>query len=315
MRQVTVTLRLDREVTEKENPMPKNQCQIWWIAIRPTTLWIAVSPVMIGVAIAYHDGVFKVMMALCALLAALFIQIATNFSNDYFDGIKGTDNCKRLGEMRVVQAGLVKPETMHKAMWGMFALFFVLALLMSLQAGWFIIVLAIVSIISGYMYTGGPYPLGYYGLGDIFAFLFFGPIAVAGTYFVQSQDLTYVVLIAGIAPGLFSVAILTVNNLRDIIGDCEAGKKTLAVRFGVNFARWEYLMAMILIALLPLLLVLMTGQNRYALITILTSFMAIPLIKIVFSDDLDGASLNQTLVSTAKLLLFYSILFSIGWLI
>jgi 1,4-dihydroxy-2-naphthoate octaprenyltransferase len=164
------------------------------------------------------------------------------------------------------------------------------------------------------LYTGGPYPLGYHGWGDLFAFIFFGPVATAGTYYVQALSVSPESIIAGCAPGLFSVAILTVNNLRDIESDAHAGRKTLAVRFGRPFAQNEYLLAVVLAtAAIPMYLTLTTAGKPQLLISALSVIAAIPIVKSVRRDR--GAVLNETLAATGKLELMYAILFSVGWLL
>jgi 1,4-dihydroxy-2-naphthoate octaprenyltransferase len=174
--------------------------------------------------------------------------------------------------------------------------------------------IGVFSILCGLFYTAGPYPLGYVGLGDLFVLVFFGPVAVAGTYYVQALDMNGTVIVSGLAPGLLSVAILTVNNLRDVEGDAKVGKKTLAVRFGRTFARLEYLLSVLIASVVPAILFLSSGHRPFALATLVLPFFSIPSIRTVFGSP-DGAALNRVLASTGKLLLLYSIVFSVGWLI
>lgn len=284
------------------------------MAMRPKTLWAAVAPVLIGTAMAFSDGKAHWGAAFFAMFGALMIQIGTNFANDYYDYLKGADNRKRLGPTRVTQAGLVSPETMKKAFIIAFALAFLSGLYLIWRGGWPIFAIGMLSILFGILYTGGPYPLGYNGLGDIFVLIFFGPVAVGGTFYVQALDINLVVLLAGLAPGLISTALLSVNNLRDIHTDRESGKKTLAVRFGITFARLEYLLSILLACLLPLGLCLLTGGHYFAIITIGVFLFAIPAIKMVFQES-GSPVLNRALADTGKFLLLYSLLFSIGWLI
>lgn len=176
------------------------------------------------------------------------------------------------------------------------------------------IVLGVVSIAAGIIYTAGPYPLAYLGLGDLFVVVFFGPVAVAGTHYVQTVEWSWLSALAGVGPGLLSVAILTVNNLRDVDGDREAGKRTLAVRFGTTFARIEYVACILIAAMLPLVLVKLAGPSRSnALVACLLVFAAWPVIRLVFTRS--GRELNPGLGMTALLLLLYCISFSLGWLI
>jgi 1,4-dihydroxy-2-naphthoate octaprenyltransferase len=293
----------------------ENQLKIWLLASRPKTLWAGIAPVLIGAAMAWADGLFDGLSALCALLGAVFIQIGTNYANDYHDFVKGTDTAERIGPTRATQAGLVTPAQMRNAAAIAFGLAFLVGLYLVYRGGIPILVIGLLSILCGYLYTGGPYPLGYLGLGDIFVLIFFGPVAVAGTYYVQAQHFDPLPLIAGIAPGLYSVAILTVNNLRDIDGDRRSGKRTLAVRFGRTFARWEYLLSLALATLaIPLYLCVVTGGHWPALIACVTLALAVPSIRTVFTQT-DGPRLNNILASTGRLLLLFSILFSFGWLL
>lgn len=285
---------------------------IWFSAARPKTLWAGISPVIIGTAMAVDAGKFHLVSAIICLLVALSIQIGTNFANDYFDFVKGCDTGKRKGPTRATQAGLVTPLAMKTAFIGTMALNALLGLSLFHRAGWPIIVIAVLSIASGILYTGGPFPLGYNGLGDIFALIFFGPVALGGTYYVQALEVNSSVLVAGLAPGLFSVAMLTVNNLRDVDEDREAGKRTLAVIFGITFARFEYLTAIVFACIIPSILFIINRHNPYALISSVVALFAIPIIITVFTRT-DGPALNRVLASTGKLLLVYSIVFSAGW--
>lgn len=294
--------------------MADTRLKIWWMAARPKTLPAAAAPVVIGTAMAYADGGFHAPSALCALTGAVLIQIGTNFANDYFDHTKGTDTVDRLGPTRVTQAGLVAPSTMRLATALAFLLACVPGLYIVLRGGWPFVVIGLVSILCGILYTGGPLPLGYLGLGDLFVLVFFGPVAVGGTYYVQALDLNAAVLVAGLAPGLFSVAILTVNNLRDIEQDARAGKKTLPVRFGRTFARWEYVCSIAIAAgVIPAALSL-AGGRWFAPISSLTLLVAAPTIRVLWTRT-DGLALNNALAATGKLLLVFSVLFSVGWML
>lgn len=289
--------------------------KIWLLASRPKTLAAGLTPVLIGTAMAAAAGHFHLAAALCAALGALLIQIGTNFANDYFDFVKGTDTEARIGPTRATQAGLVRPRTMLLATILVFVLAFLPGAYLVLRGGWPILAIGIVSVACGVLYTGGPYPLGYLGLGDLFVLVFFGPVAVGGSYYVQALELPGPVVVAGLMPGLFSTAILTVNNLRDADTDVRTGKKTLAVRFGKTFARWEYLACMVLAgAAIPAWLCVQAGGHWAALAGGLALVPAIPLIRNVFTSA-DGEVLNQTLAGTGKVLLLFSVLFSLGWLL
>jgi 1,4-dihydroxy-2-naphthoate octaprenyltransferase len=295
----------------------------WILAIRPQTLPAAIAPVMIGTAMALGDGLFHGPSALMALAAALFIQIGTNLANDYFDFKKGADTSDRKGPTRVVQAGLIRPEMVF----GASVFFFILAALSSVylihRAGLPILIIAVASIISGICYTAGPLPLGYLGLGDLFVLIFFGPVAVGGTYFTQGLELNWAVMAAGLGPGFLSTAILAVNNLRDMDTDRRAGKLTLAVRYGRSFAMSEYLFCMIAATLTPFAVFLITNDHKAIAAASLIGFCAIPSVKAAFTHFppkadqplAEDAGLNRVLGQTGRLLLIYIVVFSIGWLL
>ncbi len=228
----------------------------WVLASRPKTLWAAVAPVGIGTGMAYAEGQLHWLAASICLLCAVLIQIATNFWNDYADFKKGADTHERIGPRRATQSGLISPAGMRNAAFFVFFLAAAASVYLVHRAGWPFVWIGAAAIISGILYTDGPRPLGYLGLGEIFVLIFFGPVAVGGTYYAQTLHMTRGALIAGIAPGLLSTAVLVVNNLRDIETDAKAGKRTLAVRFGVNFARAEYLVCLLGAAAVPAVLYL-----------------------------------------------------------
>jgi len=294
--------------------MSPSRLKVWILASRPKTLWAAIAPVIIGTAMATADDASHWPSAFAALFGAVMIQIGTNFANDYFDYKKGTDTSDRIGPTRVTQAGLVKPETMRRAIVIAFGLALLIGVYLVWRGGWPIVVVGLLSILFGTLYTAGPLPLGYYGLGDIFVFVFFGMVAVCGTYFVQALAIYPETIIAGAAPGFWSVAILTVNNLRDIDNDRKGGKRTLAARFGRTFARAEYVTCVLAACTIPAVLVAVTGEHPAVLCASATLLAAIPTLKAVLRRT-DGPSLNTALAETGKLLLLYSVLFSIGWLV
>ncbi|MDZ4723222.1 MAG: 1,4-dihydroxy-2-naphthoate polyprenyltransferase [candidate division Zixibacteria bacterium] len=294
--------------------MPLSALNIWILAIRPKTLWAAVSPVILGCAFAKADNGFHLLPALAALFGGLMIQIGTNLANDYFDFIKGSDTNERVGPKRVTQAGLVSSHAIIRATIAAFTLAFIAGIYLVSRGGWPIVTIGLFSILFGVLYTGGPFPLGYNGLGEIFAFIFFGPIAVAGTYYIQALDLNTSVVIAGFAPGLFSVAILTVNNLRDIEGDRYAGKKTLAVRFGAEWTRMQYLLSVMLALQVPLLVVVLNSGQIWAILSLITLPFAFFISRKIFSTR-DPEVLNAMLGATGQLMLAHTLLFSLGWLL
>lgn len=294
--------------------MSNSSIHVWILAARPKTLWASIAPVIMGTAMAVADGRFHLPSALAAFFGAILIQIGTNFANDYFDFIKGADTQERLGPTRATQAGLVRPEAMKKAFIVAFGLAFLLGIYLVWRGGWPIVIIGLASIFLGVLYTATPFALGYTGLADIFVLIFFGPVAVAGTYYVQALTVTREAIIAGLAPGLISVALLTVNNLRDIEQDRKAGKKTMAVRFGKTFAQMEYVLTL-LAALFIATYLYRTEEKSIALLLVWgLLLLAYPAIKTVFRFD-DARMLNGVLASTGQLLLFYSLIFAIGWLI
>jgi 1,4-dihydroxy-2-naphthoate octaprenyltransferase len=291
-----------------------SQIKIWIEASRPKTLWASIAPVIIGTAMAYSDGEWDLLIALLTMLSAMMIQIGTNFANDYYDYFKGADTKERIGPTRATGSGLVKPETMKIAFYLAFGLSVILGLYLISRGGWPILIVGSLSILFGILYTGGPFPLGYKGLGEIFVLIFFGPVAVAGTYYLQTLDINLAVILAGLSPGLISTALLTVNNLRDIHTDKKAGKRTLAVRFGPIFARIEYLISILIACLMPLILLIVDPAHPYSLAAILVIILAGHPIKAVLFDEI-SPELNGALASTGKILLFYSLVFSLGWIV
>lgn len=290
------------------------EIKIWIDAARPKTLWASVAPVLIGTAMAYSDGKWNPLIALLTMFSAVLIQIGTNYANDYFDFFKGADTQDRIGPRRATGSGLIKPETMKIAFSLTFALSVVFGLYLIGWGGWPILIIGTFSILFGILYTGGPFPLGYKGLGEIFVLIFFGPVAVGGTYYLQTLEINLTVILAGLSPGLISTALLTVNNLRDIHTDRKAGKRTLAVRFGPIFARVEYFLSVLIACTMPLVLLIVDPAHPYSLAAILVIILAGPPIKAVLFDEI-SPELNTALASTGKILLFYSLVFSLGWIV
>lgn len=285
----------------------------WLLAARPRTLPAAASPVIMGTAMAYNDGGFHFASAAAALSGALLIQIGTNFANDYFDHIKGVDTVHRTGPTRATQAGLVSPRQMIIAASAAFAFALLIGIYLVIRGGWPIVAIGLSAIACGYLYTGGPAPIGYIGLGDLFVLVFFGPVAVGGTYYVQTGGSSQLAMIAGLSAGLLSTAILTVNNLRDVDTDRMAGKKSLAVRFGKQFAKWEYLFCSAVALLVPALIAVKINDHWFVLLTLVTApFLAKPTFA-VFRHT--GAALNTTLGDTGKALFLFSLLFAFGWIL
>lgn len=282
----------------------------WFLAIRPNTLFASISPVIIGGAMAYKDHLFHLPSFLLALFGALFIQIGTNLSNDYYDFFHGIDSEKRLGPVRVTQKGIIKPESVKRGFLLSFFLAALAGIYLLIRGGLPILIIGIISIILGILYTAGPFPISYYGIAEPFVIIFFGPIAVAGTYYVQALSIKKEVIIAGFAPGFISNAILTVNNLRDINTDKEAGKKSLVVRFGKRFGRMEYVFSLFVAFVIPFFL--LSKTHFYHLLSCLSFVFIIPYLKIIWQDP--NPIYNKLLKKTSSFLFIYSLLFSAGWI-
>ena len=294
--------------------MQNSKLTIWLMAMRPKTLMASVAPVMLGTLIAYGDGVHHLPTAFLCLLGALSIQILTNLTNDYFDFKKGTDTAERIGPTRVMAAGLVSSTQMIIAITINLLITILICWQLVNRGGPPILLIGILSVISAFLYTAGPKPLAYVGLGEVFVLIFFGPVAVAGTYYLQSLELNTAVVLAGLGPGLLSAAILTINNLRDIDGDRKANKNTLAVRFGRSFALNEYLVCIFTAAVVPVIVYAVMADHLPILTATAIPILAIPTIKTVLTK-LDGPSLNEALAQTGKLLFVYSLLLGIGWVL
>ena len=282
----------------------------WILAARPKTLPAAVSPVILGTALSYHDGIFHSFILLMTLLAAVLIQIGANFANDVYDYQKGTDRDDRLGPKRATQFGLITPEKMKNAMWLIFSLAICVGFYLAWIGGWPIVFIGLSSIVAGIAYTGGPYPLGYHGWGDMFVFIFFGLIAVPGTYYLQAGTVTPLSFWMGTALGMLSTAILVVNNIRDMETDIVTGKKTLAVRWGKSFSHIEFSILVIIPFIIPLCMWWNTRYNMSLLITLFALPIAVHLIIQLISKT--GRELNKVLAGTARFLFIFTILFSLG---
>jgi len=283
--------------------------KVWMMAARPRTLPASAAPVLVGTAAAIGDGRFRLLPALAALLGSALIQIGTNLANDVFDGLRGTDGPGRLGPVRVTAAGLLAPRQVMAGMMLIFALAVAVGVYLVWVGGWPIVWIGTLGILSGILYTGGPWPLGYHGLGDLFVFIFFGPVAVGGTCYVQAGTVNPRVLAAGAAVGALATAILVVNNLRDRVTDARVGKRTLAVRLGEGLTRRYYLMLLAVAYCIAILL----SRSWIGLLPLLSMPIAAGLIRVVNTKE-DGPSLNEALAGTAKLLALFSLLWIPGWL-
>lgn len=295
------------------NPVRPSTLKVWWLACRPKTLLIGLAPVAIGLGLAKGDGAFHAPTAILTLVTGLLVQILSNLVNDLADFQKGTDDENRLGPPRVTAMGWVSPEGMRVAIAVTGSLVVIGTIFLAVQGGWPILILGAASMLFAWAYTAGPFPLGYHGLGDLFAFVFFGPVAVSATYYLQTDRLTSHAIWAGIAPGAFSTALLTVNNLRDIHGDRLNGKRTLAVRFGETFAKVEYQACLALSIAGPVAVAFLTGK-WWCLCAPGALAVALPAIRLVRGPHA-GAGLNAALGRTALTALFFSGAFALACLI
>ena len=278
----------------------------WLLAARPKTLSAAIVPVLIGSALAAHEpAAITWWVFWCALIGALLIQIATNFINDAIDYRKGTDTAERLGPTRVTQAGLLTPERVMTAAWLCLAGAALCGIPLLLRGGWPMLVIGVTSIVMAYAYTGGPFPLAYKGLGEVFVILFFGLIAVGGTFYAHSLQYTGPAFLAGVAAGCLAAVLIVVNNLRDVDGDRRSDKRTTAVRFGETFARIE----IAVFALVPFVAVALIGR-----VPLLVTLIALPLAVavIVRAWRNHGAALNGVLAMAGGLQWLFGILFVAG---
>jgi 1,4-dihydroxy-2-naphthoate octaprenyltransferase len=312
--------------------------RIWFMAARPRTLPAAIAPVLVGSAAAWwtandacslsQSGVpgepgyafvfctpdFRWGAFVAALIGSIFIQIGTNLANDYSDAQRGADTEDRLGPVRVTSAGLVAPRRVLYATWLAFGVAVIAGIYLATVAGWVIIGVGAASIAAGVLYTGGPRPYGYAGLGELFVFLFFGLVAVNGSYYVQLEELDWLPFLLSISVGFLSTAILVVNNVRDIDTDRRAGKRTLAVRLGRERARRLYAALVAgAFALLPFSLLIDDGP-AWALLALLAAPLALRPLRAV-AERTDGPSLNAALAGTGAVLAAFSVLLSTGLLI
>jgi 1,4-dihydroxy-2-naphthoate octaprenyltransferase len=297
--------------------------QAWLMAARPQTLPAAASPVVVGIGLALGTGAFAPLPALAALVGALLIQIGTNFANDYYDAKSGVDSDDREGFTRVTQSGLITPTEVRRAMVGTFALSILVGVYLVFVGGLPIVIVGLASVAAGILYTGGPYPFGSYGLGDLFVFVFFGLIAVTGTYYVQaaaaasafplwipSGTMPLSAIVASLPAAALSTNILVVNNLRDRETDRAAGKHSLAVIIGYRWSRVEFLLMLGMAYIIPVVF-WDTGFGLFVLAPLLTLPYAARITATVLTRT-DGQALNPALEQVGKLLAAHSVLFALG---
>jgi 1,4-dihydroxy-2-naphthoate octaprenyltransferase len=284
--------------------------QSWFLAGRPKTLPAAIVPVLVGTALAVSVGKFYLPYSIVALLCALLIQIGTNFTNDLYDYLKGADSKQRKGPVRVLASGLISVREMKIGSVVVFGLSFILGLYLVYSCGILVLWIGIISIIAGIVYTAGPFPLAYNGLGDLFVFAFFGVVGTMGTFYLHTLEFSILSFLVSLPVGALTTNILIVNNYRDIEEDKAAGKNTLAVYLGRNFSRWEFIILLILSYAVSFILFLNFDYSYWIFLPYITIPFTTLLIRMLFK--LKGESLNKTLELTAKFAGVYGLLLSAG---
>ncbi len=295
-----------------------NKFKIWIIAIRPKTLWIGISPVLLAMGFSYQSTTLNRweywIIALLCLIGVVCLQIKANLVNDYLDFVRGADGENRLGPKRVTQSGLVSLHEIKVAILILAIIIIVIGAVLTWVGGFVIAVITVISLLCAYWYTGGAYPLGYNGLGDIFAFIFFGPVAVLGVVYLLhlegfSEVLNGVLYCLAIMPGLFSTCIISVNNLRDRNTDKKIRKRTLAVLLGSRFVRWEYTLLTLSVYLLVLINIYCFNETFTSLGGFLLFPFSLRLIRDIFSKD--GVELNTVLSKTAESMILFCFLYGL----
>jgi 1,4-dihydroxy-2-naphthoate octaprenyltransferase len=285
----------------------------WLLASRPKTLLAAVVPVMVGSALAISMKKFFLPYSLVALICSILIQVGTNFTNDLYDYLKGSDNIKRKGPRRVLASGLITVKEMKFAIILVFSLTFLLGLYLVFSVGLLILWVGIFSILAGIIYTAGPYPLAYNGLGDVFVFIFFGMIGTMGTFYLHTQEISFLSFIVSIPVGALITNILVVNNFRDIEEDREANKNTLAVILGRKFSKWQFIIFIVISYLISFVLYFQFNFNFWIFLPLATIPISIILIRMLYT--LKGEALNKTLELSAKFAGLFGLLFAIGLIV
>lgn len=286
------------------------QWRVWLSASRPRTLPAAVAPVVVGSALAEHDRHFEPAAAGLCLAFALLVQIGTNFANDYYDHKHGADTAARVGPRRAVASGLVDPHVMRRAMIAVFSAAFLAGLGLIPFGGVWMLAVGVASILSGIAYTGGPWPLGYHGFGDLFVFVFFGLVAVTITYFVQAGRITGPTFLAGVPMGLLASNILLVNNYRDFETDAAAGKHTLVVRLGRGFARAQFMICLIGALATPILFKVL-GFATPCLLPLLLAPLAVAHVRRLAAATTAPEHISL-LGDTGRFMAIYAMLFAAG---
>lgn len=299
--------------TKAPPPAQPGSARAWVLALRPATLPLAVAPVLVGGAICHHTagaGTARPLALVAAGLGAMLLQIGANLANDVFDYEKGADTEDRLGPTRVTQAGLLSPRAVKIGMLVTFALALVVGSYLIAVSGWPIVAIGLTSIVAAVAYTGGPYPLGYNGLGDVFVFAFFGFAAVCGTTLVGMDAVPPLAVMASLPVGALATAVLVVNNVRDHETDVRAGKRTLVVRWGRTFGVVEYAALLLLAYATPIVTTVLHATGPLALLPLATAPLGLRLLGALHRER--GRDLNPRLAGTAKLALLFSLLFATG---
>jgi 1,4-dihydroxy-2-naphthoate polyprenyltransferase len=300
-------------MTESLAARPLTKRQAWLIGIRPASLSASIVPVLVGTAAAQQRHLHRPLAFAAALLAAMLIQIGTNFANDVFDFRSGADNEARMGPRRLIMSGAISPREAATAAAATFAVAALLGIYLITVGGLPILVVGVLSILSGLIYTGGPWPVGYHGLGDIFAFTFFGVVGVVFSAYLQTLSITTTAVLASLPVGFLITAILVVNNLRDLETDRRVGKLTLATRIGARATRFEYVGLVVAAYLVPPVIWLVTGRDGLFWLTLLSLPLAMRGVRGM--AVLDGPALNLMLKVTGQLNLAFGLLFALGlWL-
>lgn len=301
----------DAEISPQDHrPSAPGRLRVWILAIRPKTLPAAAASVIVGTSLAWYDGVFSAGPALAALGVALLLQIGSNLANDVYDDERGADTAERLGPLRVTQSGLLSRKQVKTGMKVVFLLALSLGFYLTWVRGWMVLVIGVVAIVAAVAYTGGPWPLGYHGLGEVFVFLFFGVTAVVGTYWVQAGTTAASAWLMSVPVGLLITAIIVVNNLRDIEQDRVAGKRTVSVRIGVRATRVEYALCVACAYVCVALGVALQILPAHALVSWLSAPLAVITWRIVASQA--GAPLNRALALTGQTTLLFAVFFALG---
>ena len=293
---------------------PASTLRLWLVASRPRTLPAAVAPVLVGTALAISEDELRPLAFLAALIGSVFIQIGTNLANDYSDARRGADSEDRLGPVRVTAGGLMPPRRVLTGTYVAFGVAVAAGAYLAAVAGPEMLVVGVVSIAAGVLYTGGPRPYGYAGLGELFVFLFFGVVAVAGSYYVQAEELVWEAFALAVPVGLLAAAILVVNNVRDLETDRRAGKRTLAVQLGRPRARLLFA-AMLAVSFAACVAIPLAGGLSWWVTLPLLSLALVPSLHRSVATRTDGPALNAALAAAGRLLAVFSLLLSTGILL